>query len=491
MHYTHTTRAFSRTILTGSFALLFAAAAFAGTDAKDKVVLEPKIETKPEQKGLVFWDGKLTIDIEERLRFEARDNNRDFDSSINDDNDDSWLLNRARIGIAVKPTSWVKFYAQGQDTREWDSDRPNIPGVHGTEGGDEFDLRQAYVEFADYKQFPFGVKIGRQGLDYGDNRLVADSKWANFGRTFDAVKLRFEKPDFGWIEAFAARPVQIREHHFDDSDSADNFFGLYASLDFLKFQATEFYVFHRDKADNQPDLDPTNIFDAEGSWNGPAQRITTIGTRWASKKQLAPWDYTLEAAFQFGDLWATDRSSAKLDQQAFALHVHGGYTWEQASWKPRLGLEYNYASGDDNSTDGDSGSFQNLFPSNFAPYGYIDFFSWRNMHNARVQFTVEPCKQFKAEVSYHAFWLAETTDYWFRSNGYGTVRTKTPDGRDVRTIGVSNFAGHEIDLQLTWKPTDYLTVLGGYSHFFAGDYLSETGADSDADFAYLQATVNF
>ena len=30
-----------------------------------------------------------------------------------------------------------------------------------------------------------------------------------------------------------------------------------------------------------------------------------------------------------------------------------------------------------------------------------------------------------------------------------------------------------------------------YAHFFAGDYLKDTGAHDDADFGYIMATVNF
>ena len=54
------------------------------------------------------------------------------------------------------------------------------------------------------------------------------------------------------------RPVQIKRHEFDDSDAADNFGGIYFSTTFIPKQTTDFYVFYRDKDDNQPDLDPTN-----------------------------------------------------------------------------------------------------------------------------------------------------------------------------------------------------------------------------------------
>jgi hypothetical protein len=64
-------------------------------------------------------------------------------------------------------------------------------------------------------------------------------------------------------------------------------------------------------------------------------------------------------------------------------------------------------------------------------------------------------------------------------------------GSTLRTIGASNFAGHELDLTANWKVNKHLSLLFGYSHFFAGDYLRQTGAHSDADFGYVQATITF
>jgi hypothetical protein len=457
-----------------------------------EVVAPPKKAEKKEEKTLLtFLDEKIVFDVEERVRGEIRENNRDFDSSIDDDNDDSWLLNRFRLGLALKPVSWLKLYGQTQDVREAFSDRANIPGVRSAEGDDVFDLRQASVSLGDIKKFPLLLTIGRQAISYGDSRLVADSKWGNFGRTFDAFRLRFEEPKY-WVEAFAMRPVQIKRHEFDDSDAADNFGGIYFSTALVPKQTTDLYFFYRDKDDNQPDLDPTNRTDPQGTWNGPAARFATVGGRVKSKPgALRGWDYTGEIAYETGDVWLTDKQSRRMDLNAFALHASGGYTVEKCAWKPRFGLEYDYATGDHDPDDNDSESFQNLFPSNHDKYGFMDEFGWRNIHDARAQVNVKPVKKLDLEFDYHAFWLADTHDFWYRSNGISTLRTRTPDGRDVRTIGAGNFAGHEIDLTVTYECTKNVKVQAGYSHFFAGDYLSDTGADSDADFGYVMTTFSY
>ena len=49
------------------------------------------------------------------------------------------------------------------------------------------------------------------------------------------MKLRLQTDKF-WVDAFAARPVQIRKDEFNDSDSADNLFGIYAGTDILGAQ---------------------------------------------------------------------------------------------------------------------------------------------------------------------------------------------------------------------------------------------------------------
>jgi len=466
---------------------------WAGDQLAAKTIAPPKVEKKKETSALSFWDGKIVLDIEERMRVEIRQNNRDFHAGSNNHEitDDAWLLNRFRFGLTFAPNSWVKLYGQTQDSRESFSERPNVPGLNGADGDDHWDLRQAYIALGDLKKFPLQVTIGRQAITYGDARLVADSRWGNFGRTFDAARVRFEEPHF-WVEGFFMRPVQIERGQFNESDSADNFGGAYFSTDWLPFQTSDLYVFYRDKKDNQPDLSPTNTIDPQGSWNGPAARFVTIGARFKSNpKKLGPWDYSGEFVYENGDLWQTDRNSKRFDLSAFALAVSGGYTFKDCLWTPRVGMEYDFASGDDDPNDNDSHSFQNLFPSNHDKYGLMDEFGWRNLHDLRFQLSAKPSKKVDLEFHYHAFWLANTDDFWFRNNGISTLRTRTPDGRDVRTIGANNFAGHELDFIVAVEPIPHVKVSTGYSHFFAGQYLADTGPSDDADFGYVMTTFNF
>jgi hypothetical protein len=120
----------------------------------------------------------------------------------------------------------------------------------------------------------------------------------------------------------------------------------------------------------------------------------------------------------------------------------------------------------------------------------MDVLGWRNVHDLHFVVSAKPVKNVELAIEYNAFWAADTRDYVYGSNGNSIFRTST-QGKDVRTIGASNFLGHEVDFTTNWKVNKHLSILAGYSHLFAGDYIRETGAHSDADFGYMQATLSF
>jgi hypothetical protein len=445
-----------------------------------------------------FYGGKLVWDVQERLRFEWRENNFDFNGRVNALNDDAYLLQRFRVGVRGKPNDWVNLYLQTQDSREVDSERPDDPAFFGSEGTDTFFLRQANVSIANYKECPFGATLGRQELIYGDERLIGNFDWNNIGRVFDGLKLRFQQENWN-LEAFAVMPVGHFPDHFDMPDTQDRFFGLYFQSNQIAEQVTEFYALYRSKTDVDSGFPMggstvgTDVAAPGGITLGTqAGDYTTLGARIKSTPgKLDPWDYEMEAAGQLGSIVSNsvdtnipNATTGRKDLEAVATHVAGGYTFEGEE-KIRLGLEYNFASGDHDPNDNDNGSFQNLFPTNHKFYGYMDFFAWRNMHNARAQFNVTPIDKLGLQLDYHAFWIADVSDQWFRANAYTPVRNVPARTR------ADNFAGHEVDFTVSYPVFKWVKFLAGYGHYFAGPYLADTGRADDADFVYVQTLVQF
>ena len=472
---------------------LLTAAVLAGLSAASHAGPPAPPPPKPiEQPLLSFCDGMVVFDVQERARWEIRENNFDFNDNVRSLTDDNWVLQRFRIGMMIKPTNWLKLYVQGQDSREWLSDRPDIPGVLAAEGDDPFDLRQAYIEIGNTKEIPWGVKVGRQVLSYGDERLIGAFDWNNIGRTFDAVKLSYKTPTW-WVDAFASTVVTPHREGYNQSDFYNGnetereqvFSGVYFSTTALEFQTTDLYALHL----HEEQVFTSSNFLTFGlrikSKPGYFADQEPAGYSKDGKTVVAPavikpigFDYDAELAFQTGEV-------RDLDLTAFAAHAGVGYTFD-TSWLPRLGLAYNYGSGDGDPTDSDIETFQNLFPTNHKFYGQMDVFSWQNMHDLEVSFKFSPAKKINVKAEYHAFWLASTDDVWYRANGTTAVRPLNAAARSA-----SNYAGSEVDLTIQYAATKWLALEAGYSHFFAGDYLADTGASDDADFGYVQATITF
>lgn len=430
----------------------------------------------------------FTWDVQNRTRWEIKDNVFDFNDAVRTINDDNWVLNRFRLGLGVQPTDWLKVYAQGQDSREWLSDRADIPGVLGAEGDDSFDLRQAYIELS---MNEWGLKIGRQVLAFGDQRLIGPLEWSNLSRTFDAVRLTYKGSDYT-VDAFASSVVVADRGSFNQSDTFNGnethreqvFSGLYFNTRAFSLADADLYALHLHQAGNTDFFTLGTRLKSKPATPAPMQHdgksMEHDGKAMMRPAPAAsPWDWDAEFAFQFGEVGGRDLT-------AFAGHVGAGYTIPGCPINSRIGLEYNYATGDGDPTDGDVETFQNLFPTNHIYYGFIDAFSWQNIHDVAVSWKTKPCKDVTARVDFHAFWLADTNDSWYRANGTTTVRPLTPAAR-----AASNFAGTEIDAVVTWQARKELAIEVGYCRFFAGSYLGDTGAQDDANFGYVQATITF
>jgi len=468
-------------ILVLIFALAWSFSVFAGeleTDAKSTA--PPPAVEKKEVNPLCFLDGKICFDIQERFRWENRNNNFDFNDAVDSLTDDNWFLNRFRLGLAIKPVDWLKIYAQTQDAREWFSDRPNTPGVMGAEGNDNFDLRQSYIQLGPKWVY---TKVGRQELAYGDERLIGVTPWTNFGRTFDAAKLHYEQKNF-WVDVFSSTVVYILRDSFDYSDLFNGagthrdqvFSAIYGSTTALNPFTIDAYALLLDEHNPTKIVQGITYPGTSLSVPGTRTDFVTLGTRFkADPKKLNGWETEGEFAFQAGQV-------SDLDLTAFAAHIGGGYNFK-CPWTPRLFAEFNYASGDDNPNDGNIETFQNLFPSNHNYYGYMDLFSWQNLINPALNMRVKPCKEVTLETNLNWFWLANTDDAWYRANGTTRVRPITPNA--------PNYVGTELDVLITCQPVKPLILLLGYSHFFSGGYVSASGPSGDADFGYAQATVNF
>jgi hypothetical protein len=461
---------------------------------------------------LSAWD----VGASYRLRFEDKlgagttdaGSNWDFSKRGIDDNNNQYYLSRLmpHVGYTDK---WFAAMVEARSSYALSDERyvATAAGKGLTENDAGIDLHQAYVLIGNHKEFPVSLKIGRQELNYGDQRLVGAFKWNNIMRTFDAVKLRYQNKYVG-VDLFTGGVVYTRSDHLNRHEPNDHFSGAYFNFTNLgvltQKNIVESYVYARNVK--------RAISTDAGFWSGVpapfrfpgAQDLYTVGFRLKSKPgTFGAWDYGFEPMYQFGNRTAvfpaTTAAAAlaapRLDQHAYAAVAQVGYTWAAQWGQPRLALIYSFASGDKDANDHTSETFQNLFPTNHLFYGYMDLNSLQNLHDVRLAYTVKPTTTSTLALEGHSHFLDRTTDYWY--NVAGVPRNVTTaavgSGKSYRiNPSYSTHVGEEVDLVGGWSFLPYAQIEAAACHYFRGEYIKQSLAavgSKDANYFYVQLSL--
>ena len=418
----------------------------------------------------------LSLSGSVRYRFEVKENTKFDKTKVN--NDDQYHLTRVRFNAQWEPSDWFTLFVEGQDTRIY-GDKTFNEFANPVDGfvADSFDLHQGYadIKLPDLYNIPAKVRLGRQKLNLGAQRMMSSLEWVNTARSWGAVRVTLgekEKqmdlfgshvvpPDFGnfndWGRQGTARYQNSTNH------------GIYYTdwLIIPEVQLELYWLMRENKATA-----------ASGSAISGGDSVHSFGTRFDTKK--AEWDFNGELVGQTGKF-------SGLDHRAFAAHIEGGYTAQDLN-NTRFSLAYNYASGDNDSTDGDHTTFDNFYPLNHAYYGYLDLFAWQNMHNIEATLKTKIIEgKVALRLAYQGFWLVEEDkDSWYDA-GRGAFKTAAA-GADV-----DSYAGSEIDFTAQyWVIPEKVVTVVGYSHFFSGSYLNDIETDpGDANFFYVQTKIIF
>ena len=398
----------------------------------------------------------LQFDGEYRARLEAGLTGKLFHANTSD----TYFLNRFRFGVTVRPTNWLKFYAQGVDARAFDKNPPETNGFY-----DRSDLRLAYIEVGDTEKGTLALRAGRQGFYFGDGRLVAESLWSFPGaRAFDAVRLTARHNGYR-LDAFASSPTRINPDGFTEPSFGNNLHGLYGGIEKLIPQAVvEPYVFWRIGA----------LVTGEDSIKGDLN-FKTYGFRWVGKLP-AGFDYATEVAFERGKV-------ADSDFNAWAGHWVLGHTWK-SRFKPRFFAEYNYATGDNNPKDGTVETFNVLYPSTHLKWGETDQVGWSNIHDVRGGFEIVPARNWTASTNYHSYWLANVHDGLYTANGSVAIPR-------VSAGTAGRWVGQEADVQASRKFHNGLELGAGVGHIFPGTFIRLAASDYGYTYPYIMTIYKF
>jgi hypothetical protein len=389
-----------------------------------------------------------------RARLEAWDG-----FGFSDSNDDEYVLFRTHLHGDVHIGDNWRVFLEGRFNTLTDRDLPG--GRRDALDADYGDIWNTFVEYTTTgSNVKTTVRVGRQELQYGKQRLVSPLDWANNRRIFDGAVVKLAGVNSPWkVDAFVTVPVMEDRNSFNDSNEDVVFGGVYFTRAFPEQSLNmDAYFLALDSS--------MGVYDNE--------RYTVGGRLWGKVPSIENLSFEIEGAYQFGD-------HMDMDISAWMFTAEATYTFADAPHKPWVTLGFDYASGDDDPTDGDTETFSHLFPLAHAYLGFADVIGRQNVMDYRATFGCWPIeKKLRLRSDVHYLMLADDNDGLY-SVGGGLVRGPMTEDE----------VGTEVDFTLLYKCNKHTDLLVGYSHVFAGDFIEETGPDDDIDFFYSQVGFTF
>ena len=360
---------------------------------------------------------------------------------------------RAHADLHVGPN--LRIFAEGKSAMSTDR---RLPGMQRTLDNDELALQQLFGEVTVplNEDVTFSVRGGRQMFVLGRQRLVSPLDWSNSMRAWDGVSGVLKGENWK-VTGFWSHFVPVRKYHFNDTNRDEQFWGVYATGNCPDHQANlDLYYLGRDR-------------DAIG------ETRHTIGGRLYGQCSQVTVDYDVEGAVQVGERGDTDIV-------AWMVAAELARNFDEISGRPRLWIGFDIASGDGDPNDSRLGTFDQLYPLGHAYLGYIDVIGRQNIIDLHGGVQVKPLDKLIVKLAGHLFWRENDDDALYNAGG-AVVR---PGGPVDNT-----YVGSEIDVLLIYNLDKHTKLTFGYSHFFPGSFVNNTGTGDDIDFFHTGVQFTF
>lgn len=417
-------------------------------------------------------DDNLIFGMSLRFRYEFQDNfNQKYygEDPGSGSSDDGFLLGRLRAGVDYKPSEKIHLALWMQDSECWDMALPDSAfyngklGMESNPNKDQWELWETYLEIMKPGDIPLTAKMGRQRIYYGDKKIFGPGEWGNTGSwVWDAAKLSYSYKG-GFVDAYYGRTMvheptrfSLNHRHFYES------FGVYgrygAGEDLYSIVFEPFFLSKRDD---------------HASYTGEDGRTGNLDSYYGglriSGTDLHGFDSSLTYVRQFGD-YAQD------DIRAYGYHVLLAYNLTQVGMKPRVSVEYSFASGDSDPGDTEHESFDGAFGARDTMYGRMNLFHWMNLRDAQINLELRPRDWLYLKAEFHKFRLAEEKDAWYLNAA--RYRDKTGSAGDE--------VGREFDIVAQFDLPKDNTLQVGFGHFRPDEFARRLASGKEANWVFVE-----
>ncbi|MDO6853868.1 alginate export family protein [Cellulophaga lytica] len=401
-----------------------------------------------------YISAQFTIDGEFRPRTEYR---HGYGNIISEDTDAGFgISTRARINFGYADQSY-KVYVSLQDVMTWGENRQLLPA----DANNSFAVFEAWGELNLGEGF--STKIGRQTIDYDDQRILGSVGWAQQARNHDAALLKYKKDKFLLDVGLAFNQDKANLSGFSSVGTA------YSTTGFFSYKTMQ-YLYLKQKWDafSGSFLLLNNGFqeyeDDETTPDGTSS-LLTLGTHLAYKK---------------GKLGVSSNLFLQTGKRQGEVDVKGAYLASldfslKASDKITLGAGLELISGND-ADAGETGAFFPLYGTNHKFNGFMDYFYVGNHANSVGLLDVHISANFK---------LNDTSSLMVKALNFSAEQELASGDKSL---------GTEVDLVFSKKFKGYGLAIG-YSQMFVNDgmyELKETTKDASAggqNWAWAMLTI--
>lgn len=317
------------------------------------------------------------------------------------------------------------------------------------------------------------VDVGRFTMDLGSRRLVADDNFRNTTNGFTGIRLDWRGKGGAAARIFYTLP-QIRlpgdkasvldnDVELDEESFDLTFWGGIVTLPKVVAGASLDLYFYALDEDDSADTATRN------------RKLFTPGLRLFREPKAGAWDFELEAVYQVGDIRAgTSATAPRQDVSAGFVRAAVGHSFA-ALWKPRLSLEFDYASGD--RAGGSYNRFDTLYGSrtaDFGPSGIYGPYGRANIVAPALRLQLVPNARWDGFLHYRPAWLDAKED------SFSSTGVRDSSGRS------GSFAGHQAELRARyWIVPKRLRLETGGAVLLRGRFLKDApNATGNGDTVY-------
>jgi hypothetical protein len=389
-----------------------------------------------------------------------------FTLPISDGYGQSRLLLASDLTVGRKPRGYGRLFVEARDAQSYGR---TLPGGVRPVDADRADFQTAFVDLGRGASL---LRVGRQEIALGRERLFGAPDWANTRRSSQGARLLLVRGPLA-LELVDARPIVVRLRLPNLADSTQRFRTLSlgsapGAKPLLTGAPTTWQLYWIEQRVRPPTTPAQHAY-----------RITSGGRavwQWAGARAVAR-SLEVETARQLGSI-----GTRRIDAGFWVVEAQG--QWKRRRGAPSLALGVEGATGDHAATADRAEAFTMLYPAAHQHGGYADVFGRANLRELHAIAQWVPVKTVDLRVAAYRFDRRRLDDGVYLKQGAAIFR---PAGTSR-----ARHVADEVDVTGSWRMTSHLRFIFGGALVAPGAFLRETLAGTTLErWGFLGTTATF